>query len=62
MNCSMQGKRKRGSVQGAPCGTPGCPNSGRWIPISEGNRLGALAPYRCRQCCDRINDKESRDE
>jgi hypothetical protein len=36
------------------CGTYGCPNVARWIPIHKGNTQGSAAPYHCTDCCDRM--------
>jgi hypothetical protein len=39
-----------GTGPGEQCGTPGCVNDARWIPVSEGNAGSRV--YRCTQCCD----------
>jgi hypothetical protein len=39
-----------GNGPGEQCGTPGCVNDARWIPIREGNAGSRV--YRCTQCCD----------
>lgn len=39
-----------GTAPGEQCGTPGCVNDARWIPIGEGNTGSRV--YRCTECCD----------
>lgn len=43
-----------GTGPGERCGTEGCTNDARWIPISEGNAGSRI--YRCVACCDAIAD------
>lgn len=45
-----QPNRAKGSGPGKECGTEGCTNDARWIPISEGNKGSRV--YRCTNCCD----------
>jgi hypothetical protein len=49
-----KGSRRRVAKgnSGGECGTEGCSNDARFIPISEGNKGSRV--YRCTDCCDRI--------
>lgn len=44
---------RAGKGPGERCGTEGCTNDARWIPIRYGNAGSRV--YRCVQCCDLVD-------